>query len=319
MYRKSEPINTVLAKPATPAALREKLRLVLEMRAFARSDLGLEPDGHYEQFADLGRRYVVWNVYAAPEFALEPKSWWYPLVGRLNYRGFFSEAAAKRCADELARQGYDVHVGGVEAYSTLGWFKDPVLNTFIHNDADDLAETIFHELAHQRVFARGDTDFNEAFATTVGEEGTRRWLKRHGDARKSAEFEAGLDRKAQFVRLVAGTRAGLAAAYRHPDTGAFIPAAELRARKEAVLAGFRRELGQLRSSWGKTGDFESWIRRPVNNARLNTISTYHDLVPDFRNLLAKCRGDLVEFYRAADELARLEPEERLRRLREGTR
>src|SRR5688572_2864933 len=121
-----EPIQTVLARTNTSPALREKLQLVLGLREFAERELHLKTDGHYAKYADLGRRYVVWNVYAAPEFSLEPKKWWYPIVGKLKYRGFFSEKEARECADGLAKKGYDVHVGGVDAYSTLGFFKDPV-------------------------------------------------------------------------------------------------------------------------------------------------------------------------------------------------
>jgi predicted aminopeptidase len=139
----------------------------------------------------LGRRYALWNVYAAPEFSLEAKSWWYPVVGRLKYRGYFSEARARRLAAQLAKKGYDVHVGGVAAYSTLGWFRDPVLNTFIDYDEADLAELIFHELTHQRVFIAGDTEFNEALATTVAEEGARRWLVSRHDRELVRAYQEG--------------------------------------------------------------------------------------------------------------------------------
>src|SRR5215475_3013258 len=123
---------------------------------------------------------------------MEPKSWWYPLVGSLEYRGYFSEPGAQRYAGKLRKKGYDVYIGGASAYSTLGWFKDPVLNTFIFDPEPDLAETIFHELGHQQVFARGDTDFNEAFATTVGQEGARRWLRCTRGADEYAAYAAQL-------------------------------------------------------------------------------------------------------------------------------
>jgi predicted aminopeptidase len=192
---KREPIAELLADSQTRPALRDKLQLVLDLREFAEHELRLKTDGHYLLYADLGRRFVVWNVYAAPEFSLEPKKWWYPVVGSLKYRGFFSEEDAKRYGADMAKQGYDVYVGGVDAYSTLGWFKDPVLNTFIHHSPPELAELLFHELAHQRVFAKGDTDFNEAFATAVGEEGVRRWIAAHGDAEMRAQYEVALRRK----------------------------------------------------------------------------------------------------------------------------
>src|SRR6266446_9628019 len=182
-----QPIEKLIANPATEARLKQKLELLQKLRAFADHDLKLPVDGHYSKYVDVHRPFVVWNVEAAPEFSMEPKTWWYPLVGSLEYRGYFSERSATNYGAALRHKGYDIFVGGVDAYSTLGWFNDPVLNTFILNPEADLAETIFHELGHQRVFAHGDTDFNEAFATAVGQEGTRRWLRAQGD---NAAYEA---------------------------------------------------------------------------------------------------------------------------------
>ena len=175
-------IEKITAAPRTNARLKQQLLLVEQLRKFADAELKLPVDGHYRKYVDLHRPYVVWNVEAAREFSMESKSWWYPLVGRLEYRGYFSEATAMRSAAQLKKKGYEVYVGGATAYSTLGWFKDPVINTFIFQGTGGLAETLFHELAHQRVFARGDEDFNEAFATTVGQEGARRWLRDRGDS-----------------------------------------------------------------------------------------------------------------------------------------
>ena len=196
-------LQKVLADSQTPAPLKAKLELVQHLRAFAKQQLQLPVDGHYEKYADVHRPFVVWNVEAAPEFSLEPKSWWYPFVGSLDYRGYFSKEGAQKYGDWLQTRGYDVHVGGVTAYSTLGWFKDPVLNTFIFDPEPDLAETLFHELGHQRVFASGDTDFNEAFATTVGQEGARRWFRAKGDQAALEKYLAEVRRTTQFARLIA--------------------------------------------------------------------------------------------------------------------
>src|SRR6266700_2756187 len=201
-----QPIEKLIADPQTESNLKQKLQLLQRLRAFADHDLKLPVDGHYTKYVDVHRPFVVWNVEAAPEFSLEPKSWWYPLVGSLEYRGYFSEKQANQYAAVLRSKGYDVYVGGVEAYSTLGWFKDPALNTFIFNIEPDLAETIFHELGHQRVFARGDTDFNEAFATTVGQEGARRWLRASGKTNLLEKYDAVLRRNGQFVHLIMSTR-----------------------------------------------------------------------------------------------------------------
>ncbi|MCX6929740.1 MAG: aminopeptidase, partial [Verrucomicrobia bacterium] len=206
-------IEKLVADPQTPAPLKTKLQLVQSLRTFAAKDLQLPVDGHYEKYADLHRPFVVWNVEAAPEFSLEPKAWWYPFVGSLEYRGYFAKPGAEKYGAWLQTKGYDVYVGGVPAYSTLGWFKDPVLNTFIFDPEPDLAETLFHELGHQRVFASGDTDFNEAFATTVGQEGARRWLRAKGDPEALEKYRAGLRRTTQFARLIADTRERLETLY----------------------------------------------------------------------------------------------------------
>jgi predicted aminopeptidase len=213
-----ERIEKLLADPQAPAPLKAKLDLVQKLRAFAAKDLRLPVDGLYEKYADMHRPFVVWNVEAAPKFSLEPKAWWYPWVGSLEYRGYFSEQAARNYAARLQKQGYDVYVGGVTAYSTLGWFKDPILNTFIFDPEPDLAETLFHELGHQRVFASGDTDFNEAFATTVGQEGARRWLRANGDTSACEKYLAELRRTREFANLIMATRERLKTLYEDDRT-----------------------------------------------------------------------------------------------------
>jgi predicted aminopeptidase len=270
----------------------------------------------------LGRRFVVWNVYATPEFSLEPKKWWYPVVGSLKYRGFFSEKDARSTGERLAKDGYDVFVGGVEAYSTLGWFKDPLLNTFIHHSPSDLAEILFHELAHQRVFAKGDTDFNEAFATAVGEEGTRRWLAAHGDAKERAKFEEEIRRKDQFVALVMNAREELRVVYGEENEATPRTASKLsreqiagrRAAKDAVIARLRSNYASLKTEWGGYAGYDDWFKRPINNARLNTIAAYYTLVPAFNELLARHQGDLQKFYAESKAMAELSKEKRQERI-----
>ena len=306
---RQEKISALLARTNTPPELRGKLELVLRLREFAEHELHLKTGGHYAKYADLGRPYVVWNVYAAPELSVEPKRWWYPVVGKLKYRGFFAEADARAFAAQLAPEGFDVHVGGVDAYSTLGLFKDPVLNTFIHHAPADLAETLFHELAHQRLFASGDTDFNEAFATAVGEEGARRWLAQHGDATMRAEYELDLQRQRQFVALVLRARGALQQAY----AGAG-PDESKRAAKEQVIAQLRADYGQLKLGWNGWRGYDRWFQRPINNARLNTVATYFTLVPAFQQLLAKHGGDLPAFYAEAQAVAALPKEGRHEKL-----
>ena len=311
---RQEPIEKILTRTNTSPELRAKLLLVQELRVFAEHDLKLKPDGHYTRYADLGRRHVVWNVTAAPEFSLEAHEWWYPVVGRLDYRGFFSESAARAYAAQLARTGEDVHVGGVDAYSTLGWFKDPVLNTFIHDEPFDLADTLFHELAHQRVFASGDTDFNEAFATTVAREGVRRWLARCGNETTRKKYETSLRQEGQFVALVMEAREKLKRVY---DSAA--PADTRRAGKAHTVAQLRADYEKLKASWQGDTHYDAWFRQPLNNAQLNTVATYHDLVPIFELFLQDADGDLEKFYAQASGLAKLSKEKRRSRMDEMAR
>ena len=322
IFSRREPITDVLRDPGTTPELKNKLELILSLREFAERELGLETGGHYLRYADLERPYVVWNVYAAPELSLEPKKWWYPIVGSLKYRGFFSENDARAYAASLEKKGYDVYVGGVDAYSTLGWFKDPVLNTFIDHKAADLAELLFHELAHQRVFAKGDTDFNEAFATAVAEEGVRRWLAKHGDAAMRAEYEIDLRRKNEFVRVVMQAREELRQVYGEEANGGAATrraadartVAEQRAKKEEVIARLRREYADIRARWGGYPGYDRWFKRSLNNAQLNTVATYYHLVPAFKALLAGKDAQIEAFYQAVDELARLDRETRREQL-----
>lgn len=307
----TESIPKLIARTNTPTELRAKLELVLSLREFAERELKLKPNGHYRSYVDVGRRFVVWNVYAAPEFSLEDKTWWYPVVGSLSYRGYFREDLARRSGERLAAKGWDVHVGGIEAYSTLGWFRDPVLNTFIHQPPPELAETIFHELAHQRVFVKGDTEFNEAFATAVAQEGVRRWLAASGSAAAGADYERDKRREAEFVALLAQTRGELKALYSQTNA---LTTTQLRAGKAAAFDRLRQRHAALKESWGGARAYDGWFAQPLNNALLNTVDTYHHLMPGFAALLERHADDLDAFYREVRRLGRLPKEERHREL-----
>jgi len=314
----------LIADPNTPAELKAKLRLAGEIREFAQRELKLPVNGHYQHFADVGRRYVVWNVTASPEFSLESKTWWYPIVGSLDYHGYFAESGARKYADRLNQKGFDTNVEGVEAYSTLGWFKDPLLNTFIHHPEAALAEILFHELAHQRVFVSGDTDFNEAFATVVGQEGARQWLRAKGDAALLEQYLTALRRNVQFVQLVAEAREKLEVLYgdertsdrkikatkRSPET----PTEQLRQEKQLILDELRREYEKLKAEWDAYTGYDAWFTGSLNNAQLNSVATYYDLVPAFEQLLKSNNEDLEKFYAAVKKLAKLPNAERHRRL-----
>jgi len=322
IFAHEEPTEKLKADPQTPEKLKQRLELLDQMRAFAASELKLPLDGHYRKYVDVHRPYVVWNVEATPEFSMQPKTWWYPLVGSLEYRGYFSRQGATNYAAVLRRKGYDVSVGGVQAYSTLGWFKDPVLNTFIFEPDADLAEIIFHELGHQRVFARGDTDFNEAFATTVGEEGARRWLKARGDDAGLERYLAHLQRNQDWVHLVMSTRARLAALYSdeqpRPKAAGNNKAAspeKLRQEKQRILDDMKAQYTKLKTQWNGDTEFDWWFNHPVNNAHLNSVAAYYDLVPAFEHILAQNGGDLEKLYQAAERLAKKSKTERREELK----
>jgi len=312
------PMNELIADPETPATLKEKFQLILRLREFAEAELKLPVNGHYRSYVDLHRPYVVWNVHAAPEFSLQPTTWWYPVVGSLKYRGYFSESDAGHYAEKLKRKGFDIYVDGVEAYSTLGWFKDPVLNTFIHHNESELAETIFHELAHQRVFVRGDTDFNEAFATAVGQEGVRRWLLASGDSTTYETYQIALHRNEQYVQLIQATRRELQSLYgdekSEKATSTSISVAEKRQQKEIIIGQLRRNYEQVKTRWGGFAGYDDWFAHRVNNAQLNTVATYYDLVPAFQHLLQQNNGELEKFYRGVRVLGKLPKAERHRKL-----
>jgi predicted aminopeptidase len=318
-------IDRLIADPKTPSMLRQKLQLVQQLRAFAKDDLKLPVDGNYDKYVDVHRKYVVWNVQAAPEFSLAPKAWRYPFVGNLAYRGYFSEKSARACGDRLLKQGFDVYVDGIEAYSTLGWFKDPLLNTFINSNEPELAEVLFHELGHKRVFASGDTDFNEAFATIVGQEGARRWLQSKCDTTLLEQYDAALARDQQFVHLIMATRERLEKVYgdRVEANGAITAAKtsparpeELRIQKQNVFNELRREYAEMKAQWGGYSGYDDWFAYDLNNAKLNTVANYYDYLPGFQRLLQANGADLEKFYGAAERLSKEPIQQRHLKLRE---
>lgn len=315
LMRARVPLETVLADPATPPALRRQLLLVDGALVFARVDLGLPSTRSYRHYADLGRPYVVWNVFAAPEFSLEPREWCYPVAGCTAYQGWFDEARARESATDLESRGDDVFVGGVAAYSTLGWLADPVLNTMLGDDDAGLAGLLFHELAHQRFYLPGDTPFNEGFATLVEEEGTRRWLTSRRDAAGLCRFQLQRSRRSAALRLVNDLRTVLGDIY---ASGA--PDSERRQRRGAAIKAATQEYEGLRNGWTGPPRFDAWFAPGLNNARLAALSSYEELVPAFRALLARDGGDLTRFYRSVEALGGQSAEDRegmLKELAEG--
>lgn len=298
------PIAKVLADPHASPALKHKLRVAEAVRKYAKG-LGLDVGKSYSTYEDIGRPYVVWNVFAAPEFSLKLKSFCYPVAGCVSYRGFFAKKAASRFAHRLVRQGYDVYMGGVAAYSTLGWFNDPILNTFVNRSDADLAALLFHELAHKTIYVEGDTRFNESYATTVEQVALKRWLSSLGKPAEYAKYRAKRHRQQQVIALIEATNKQLKALY-----ASGLKPVVMRRDKRADIHALRQKYRVLRSSWGNHDDFVWWIETPINNAKLATIATYNDWVPGFKELLAKRHGDMPAFLRAVKRIARLPKRER---------
>ncbi len=316
-----EPIEQLIDVPDTPSSLKARFRLVLELREFAKEELHLPIDRHYLSYVALDRPHVVWNVYACPQYSLEPKSWWYPFVGSLEYRGYFKERRARRHARRLKRQGYDVHVEGVDAYSTLGWFRDPLLSTFVDYPKPQLAATLFHELAHQKLFAAGDTDFNEAFATAVARRGVTLWLEQRASPKLLARYKRHLRRKDQVIKLLLDYRATLKTFYDSIEAGQNattgkkqvsngLAVDDIKAKKRALFSSLKRDYQRLKSEWNGYSGYDHWFEGPPNNAQLNSIATYHHLLPAFNNLLHAKSGRWHPFYKHARRWAKLKPERR---------
>lgn len=305
IWRETRPIEAVLADSEVPEEVKEKLRLALEVRQFAVEELGLPDNGSYTGFVDLGRPYVVWSVFVAPELSLVPEEWCFLVVGCVNYRGYFAKQDALEFAREYAERDFDVYVGGVPAYSTLGWFDDPVPNTILGYENAEFAGLIFHELAHQVVFAEGDTVFNESFATTVERIGVERWLTDRGDPAATGAYLLRNQRNDTVVGIVLDFRARLEALYSSNATDA-----EKRVGKERLIGELKDAYVGKLSAWPGYSGYKHWFDKPINNAQLLSVATYNDLVPAFEKLLKKNDGDLTRFYVAVKELAEVEKSQR---------
>ncbi len=298
-----EPVAEIIADPARDATLREHLAKAEQARAFASAQLKLPDNRSYRVYADIGRPFVVWNVFATPEFALEPLTHCFPVAGCVAYRGYYTQGAARGAAALARQQGQDVYIGGVQAYSTLGWFDDPILSSMMGWGDERLATLIFHELAHQRVYVKDDTEFNESFATFVEQEGTRQWRQARN---LPPQQDSTSQQRDQFIALVLASRERLKALYAEPLA---VPAK--RVAKAAEFERLRREYRALRdSAWGGVGRFDAWVESPLNNAKLLPFGLYDQWVPAFATLFKQVNGDWTAFYTAVEVWGRLPPVQR---------
>lgn len=311
LMRASQPIVAVIDDPATPAVLREQLQEVQRARQWASEVLGLPANASYARYADIGREAVVWNLFATPELSLDAHRWCYPLLGCLAYRGFYAREDAVAAAQTLREQGWQVHVAGVSAYSTLGWFDDPLLNTMLGDRPEDAIGTVFHELTHQLLYVSGDTAFNESYASFVEQEGLRQYRESGAlvgfDAR---QHQLERQQRREFVALVLELRADLDRIYRSAA-----PDADRRAQRDARFARFADDYERLkRLRWGGWGGFDRWFERGWNNAMLLPFGLYDAEVPAFAQLFEESGQEWAAFHAAVRRLGRLGAEERGRHM-----
>jgi len=294
-----KPVDRLIADASTDASLKSRLAAAHAARDFASRELALPDNRSYRSYSALGRDYVVWNVVAAPEFSVAPKRWWFPITGSIAYRGYFREANARRYAAALAARGYDTYVGGVSAYSTLGKFADPLLDTMLRYGDLQLIGTMFHELAHQLIYVAGDSEFNEAFAMSVERAGVTRWLESQERGAELAAYRARMQQQAALQRILADGRGQLARLYAEP-----LPAADMRLRKQQQLDAIVAAVRDYERQAGLRSGYDAWFEAGLNNAHLASVATYFDCVPGFERLLDAQHGNLREYYVAVRALAR---------------
>lgn len=309
VLRKREPVDEVIADVDTPPELVARLQLVNEARDFSIDVLRLPDNNSYRTYTDLERDNVLWNVFAAPEFSLQPEQWCFPVAGCVSYRGYFSKERAIRESQRLAKKGRDVAVGGVAAYSTLGKFSDPVLNTMMHWDDVRLVAVLFHELAHQVVYVKGDSGFNESFATAVEEFGVSKWLTSRGQTEEIARYRDGRELRQRLMTLVTIARNDLGEVF-----SSKINDEQKRELKKQRLQELSEQVAAELERSGRAPD--SWLSGELNNARLISMTLYEGLLPSFRALFDRCDQDIQCFYNATSDLAELDSDERNRQLDE---
>ena len=305
LLSRARPIPEVIDSAGGDAALATRLTRVREIRAFASRELGLPDNASYTRYTDLGRPFVLWNVFAAPALSLQPKQWCFPVAGCVNYRGYFHEEEARAEAARLQAEGSDVHVSGVPAYSTLGWFDDPVLSSFVRWPETEVARLIFHELAHQLLYVKDDSVFNESFATAVEEAGLARWLATQRDPALDAQAARSQRLRDAFRGVVLSARSQLVALYASSASDD-----EKRVGKREALAAMKADYERMKAGEPGLAGYDRWFAQNPNNASLAAIAIYTDRVPAFRALLAESGNDLPRFYARVKTLAALPKLER---------
>ena len=302
-------IDQWLADPKVSDQLKQRLTRTKKIRKFAVQELDLPDNGSYTKYAELNRPYVVWNVIATPELSMKPVQWCFPVAGCVDYRGYYRKEDAQRFAHDLRSQGYEVRVSGVPAYSTLGWFDDPVLSTFIAYPEAEVARMLFHELAHQVAYAPGDTPFNESFATTVESIGVEQWLDKHGNPDSRERYRQFRQRKRDFIDLLTQHRQRLEEVF-----ATDISDDEKRNQKALVITSLKQAYHQIRDEkWGGYSGYDQWFNEPITNAHFVLVATYEEQVPAFQALHAKS-GSMKKFYADVQAMAKQDKARRRERL-----
>jgi predicted aminopeptidase len=297
LIQKRQDISPLLTQNDLSDTLRHKLETVLKLRDFSIKQLGLPNNNSYLSYANLERDYVIWNIFATEEFSLTPIKWCYLIVGCLDYRGYFAESDARQHATRLKDQGHDIYLGGVSAYSTLGWFADPVLNTMLRWSDIRLATVMFHELAHQQLYIKNDTEFNEAYADTVATIGVTKWLKQHANENQYSEYEQSQKQEQQFISLVMKYKILLSELYQSEKNKD-----SMRRQKKTLFGQMTDEYNILSSHWQKNS-YANWFSSDLNNAKLAAIVTYRKYVPAFIAIYEKLDSDLIKFYSFSKSLS----------------
>jgi predicted aminopeptidase len=323
----AKPVQDWLDDPQTSQATKSRLELAQRIRAFASKELALPDNASYTRYADLKRSAVVWNVVAAPPYSLQLKTWCFAVVGCVGYRGYYTEADAKAEAEKVKAEGFEVNVYGVPAYSTLGYLNwaggDPLLSTFITYPEGELARMIFHELAHQVLYVKDDTMFNESFATAVERLGGQQWLAKHGSESARNEYAAFDSKRREFRALTLRSRERLNQVYKQSKPLAGTESAQgatesIAIQKQQAMQQLRDEYAQLKASWGGFAGYDRFIAN-ANNASLGALAAYDDLVPQFEAVFEKQGKNWPAFYQAIQSITPLPKDARRQALADMTK
>lgn len=310
IWMKQQPIDKLLSDPKIKPALKQRLEFVKAIRQYSIDELGLPENNSYLSYADLNRQFVVWTIYATPPYSLEPKTWCYLVVGCLGYKGFFSEKAARDELTKLQKQGLDVYMGGVVAYSTLGWFDDPVLSTMLNWSDLELAKVILHELAHQLLYLKDDTVFNESFAETIAIIGVRKWLEDYNNKELAFEFEQLRKVQQLFIKLVFKYKDKLQHLYQSD-----LSAIAMERKKSEIFKALQTEYEAKKKNW-LTVTYNNWFSNNLNNAKLVSVVTYHEYVEDMLVIYKKSGRQMKHFFDIMKRLSQCNKNRRIQLIKQ---